>query len=234
MQKTKQATRTETRTGEQTTVRTAMMMDSIPRTPELYGYARVSTKEQNEDRQLVALEPYKIPPANLFVEKKSGKDFNRPKYKRMIRKMKAGDILHLPAIDRLGRNYEEIIEEWRYLTKKKGIDIKVLNMLPLLDTTLYKDLLGTFIADLILAILSMIAQMERENTLQRQAEGIAVAKAKGVVFGRKAVDIPEDFYDIFLRWRDKELSKEQAAELCGFSIRTLYTLTAEWRGMEGI
>ena len=199
------------------------------RTPERFGYARVSTRDQNLDRQLIALEPYNIPPANLFVEKKSGKDFNRVEYKRLVRKMRKGDILHLPAIDRLGRNYQEIIDEWRYLTRVKGVDIKVINMMPMLDTTLYKDLLGTFIADLVLAVLSLNAQMERENTLQRQAEGIAVAKAKGVVFGRKPVDIPDDFADIYARWRHKELTNEQAAKLCGFSIRTLYTLTQEWR-----
>ena len=201
------------------------------RIPELFGYIRVSTKEQNEDRQLIALEPYNIPEANLFVEKKSGKDFERPKYKRMVRKMKAGDILHIKSIDRLGRDYAEIIDEWRYLTRAKSIDIKVLDF-PLLDTTLYKDLLGTFIADLVLQVLSLFAQMERETMLQRQAEGIAAAKANGVVFGRSPVEVPDNFYDIFLRWRDRELSNNEAAELCGFSIRTLYTLTEEWRKLE--
>ena len=203
------------------------------RTPEHYGYARVSTDQQNLDRQLITLEPYNIPPANQFVEKQSGKDFNRTEYKRLVRKMKRGDILHLPAIDRLGRNYLEIMDEWRYLTREKGVDIKVINMLPLLDTTLYKDLLGTFIAELVLQVMSLFAQLERETMLQRQAEGIAVAKAKGIVFGRKPVDVPEDFADIFRRWRSQELTNEEAAELCGFSVRTLYTLTTEWRGMEG-
>lgn len=146
-------------------------------TPELFGYIRVSTKDQNEDRQIIALEPFSIPPKNLFIEKKSGKNFDRPKYKRMVRKMKSGDILHIKSIDRLGRNYIEIIDEWRYLTRDKGIDIKVIDI-PQLDTTLYKDLLGTFISDLILAVLSLNAQLERENTLQRQAEGIAAAKVE--------------------------------------------------------
>jgi Site-specific recombinases, DNA invertase Pin homologs len=202
------------------------------RLPETFAYVRVSTREQNEDRQLIALEPYNIPLGNIFVEKKSGKDFDRPKYKRMVRKMKSGDLLYLKSIDRLGRDYDEIIEQWRYLTREKGIDIKVLDI-PMLDTTYCKDLLGTFIADLVLAVLSLNAQMERENTLQRQAEGIAVAKAKGVTFGRKNVDVPENFQEIYRQWRNRELSNGEAAKLCGFSIRTLYTLTAEWRLQDG-
>lgn len=199
------------------------------RVPELYAYVRVSTKEQNEDRQLISLEPYNIPPANLFVEKKSGKDFERPRYKRMVRKMKPGDILHIQSIDRLGRDYGEVIDEWRYLTREKGIDIKVLNMMPILDTTLYKDLLGTFIADLVLQVMSLFAQMERETMLQRQAEGIAVAKAKGIMFGRRAVDMPDDFEEIFRRWQEQDITKEEAAMLCGFSVRTLYKLTKDRR-----
>ena len=146
--------------------------------------------------------------------------------------MKAGDLLYLKAIDRLGLDYDEIIEQWRYLTREKGIDIKVLDI-PILDTTYCKDLLSTFIADLVLAVLSLNAQMERENTLQRQAEGIAVAKAKGVTFGRKNVDVPENFQEIYRQWRNRELSNGEAAKLCGFSIRTLYTLTAEWRLQDG-
>jgi DNA invertase Pin-like site-specific DNA recombinase len=206
-----------------------MLKIKIAREPQIFGYARVSTKGQNIDRQLIALEPYCIPQDNLFIEKKSGKDFNRPKYKKLVRKMRKGDILHIPSIDRLGRDYAEIIEEWQYLTKKKGVDIKIINMLPMLDTTLYKDLLGTFIADLVLTVLSLNAQLERDNTLQRQAEGIAAAKAKGVVFGRKAVEVPEDFDEIYRLWREKEISGEEAAEICGFSVKTLYNLTAQWR-----
>lgn len=208
-----------------------MPKSKVERESEIFGYVRVSTKDQNLDRQLAALKPYAIPPVNIFEEKESGKDFARPKYKRMVRKMKPGDLLYIKAIDRLGRNYEEIIEQWRYLTREKGIDIKVLDI-PMLDTTYCKDLLGTFIADLVLAVLSLNAQMERENTLQRQAEGIAAAKVKGVVFGRRTVTLPDNFNEIYNRWRCKELSNEQAAELCGFSIRTLYTLTKDWRTME--
>jgi DNA invertase Pin-like site-specific DNA recombinase len=149
----------------------------------------------------------------------------------MVRKMRAGDLLHIHSIDRLGRDYAEIIDEWRYLTREKGVDIKVIDF-PLLDTTLYKDLLGTFIADLILQVLSLFAQMERETLLQRQAEGIAAAKAKGVVFGRKPVDMPDDFDFIYRSWRNGEITGEQAAILCGFSVRTLYTLTEAWRNAE--
>jgi len=203
----------------------------VKREPQNFGYIRVSMKEQNADRQLIALEPYAIPPDNLFIDKKSGKNFDRPKYRSLLRKLRARDVLYIKSIDRLGRDYNEIIEQWRFLTREKSVDIKVLDM-PMLDTTYCKDLLGTFIADLVLAVLSLNAQMERDNILQRQAEGIAAAKAKGVVFGRKAVEMPTDFIGIYRRWRDKELSNEQAAGLCGFSVRTLYNLTAEWRARE--
>ena len=201
--------------------------------PQNFGYIRISMKDQNEDRQVIALSEYDIPPQNLFIDKKSGKDFNRPKYKKLLRKLQHGDMLYIKSIDRLGRNYREIIEQWRILTREKGVDIKILDM-PMLDTTYCKDLLGTFIADLVLQVLSFAAQLERENILQRQAEGIAAAKAKGVQFGRKLVDIPEDFATIYARWREKELSNEQAAELCGFSVRTLYDKTSEWRERDGV
>lgn len=203
------------------------------RPAEAFGYVRVSMKDQNEDRQLIALESYNIPSENIFIDKKSGKDFNRPAYKRLIRKLRAGDMLYIKSIDRLGRNYEDIIEQWQHITKKKGVDIKVIDM-PLLDTTYCKDLLGTFIADLVLQVMSFSAQLERENILQRQAEGISAAKAKGVKFGRKAVEVPENFEDIYIRWRNKELSNEQAAEACGFSVRTLYNLTENWRKINNL
>ena len=203
----------------------------VTREPESFGYVRVSMKDQNEDRQLIALEPYDIPTNNLFIDKKSGKDFNRPKYKKLLKKLRQGDMLHIKSIDRLGRNYREIIDQWQVLTREKGADIKVLDM-PMLDTTYCKDLLGTFIADLVLQVLSFSAQLERENILQRQAEGIAAAKAKGVTFGRKKVLLPADFDGVYIRWRNRELTNEQAAELCGFSVRTLYDKTAEWRERE--
>ena len=205
--------------------------ETATRPAEIFGYIRVSMKDQNEDRQLIALEPFNIPPGNLFVEKQSGKDFNRPKYRQMLKNMKSGDLLYIKSIDRLGRNYFEIIEQWQYLSRKKCVDIKVVDM-PLLDTTYCKDLLGTFIADLVLQVLSFSAQQERETLLQRQAEGIAAAKSKGVTFGRKHVAVPDDFETIYARWRNKELSNEQAAALCGFSVRTLYNLTDEWRRVE--
>ncbi|MCL2082064.1 MAG: recombinase family protein [Oscillospiraceae bacterium] len=208
-----------------------MSKSKTTRKPEHFGYIRVSMKDQNEDRQLIALESYGIPPANLFIDKASGKNFDRPKYKQLVRKLRTGDLLYIKSIDRLGRDYDEIIEQWRFLTREKGVDIKVLDM-PLLDTTYCKDLLGTFIADLVLQVLSFTAQQERDTLLQRQAEGIAAAKAKGVRFGRKTVIIPSNFEDIYNRWRNRDLTNEQAAELCGFSVRTLYNCTAEWRNLE--
>jgi DNA invertase Pin-like site-specific DNA recombinase len=206
---------------------------SITRGPESFGYVRVSMKDQNEDRQLIALEPYGIKAENILIEKKSGKNFNRPKYKKLLRKLRAGDLLYVKSIDRLGRDYAEIIEQWRVLTREKGVDIKVLDM-PMLDTTYCKDLLGTFISDLVLSVLSFSAQLERENILQRQAEGIAAAKAKGVRFGRKEVVMPDNFEEIYNLWRSKELTNEQAAELCGFSVRMLYNKTADWRERDSL
>ncbi len=197
--------------------------------PRLFAYIRVSTKEQNIDRQIIALEQYGIPGDNRFIEKQSGKDFDRPMYKQLLRALRPGDILHLKSIDRLGRNYEDIIEQWRFLTRDKGVDIKVLDM-PLLDTTYCKDLLGTFIADLVLQILSFTAQTEREYILQRQAEGIAAAKAKGVKFGRREKVLPDNFPDIYQQWRSKAITVERAAELCGVSVRTFYGRVMRLRG----
>jgi len=203
-----------------------------PRPPETFAYGRVSTKDQNADRQLVAFEPFGIDERNIYIDKKSGKDFDRPRYKALVRKLRAGDLLILKSIDRLGRDYVEIIEQWRYLTKDKGVDIKVIDF-PLLDTTYCKGLLGTFISDLVLQVLSFAAQLERENILQRQAEGIAVAKANGVVFGRSPVTVPSNFDEICREWRNGGLTAKQAASLCGFSRKTLYNLTVEMRKVEG-
>lgn len=193
-----------------------------------YGYIRVSSRDQNEDRQLIALAPYNIAKHNLFLDKKSGKDFNRPAYKRLLRRIKPGDLLILKSIDRLGRNYHEIIEQWRYITRDKRVDVKVLDM-PLLDTSYGKDLLGTFISDLVLQVLSFSAQLERESILQRQAEGIAAAKARGIKFGRKAAVLPASFEKLYVRWRSGELSAEETAAICGVSRRTLYKLTEKIR-----
>ena len=187
----------------------------------LYGYIRVSTREQNEDRQILALKDLSIPEKNLFIDKQSGKDFERPQYRKMVRKLKKDDLLYIKSIDRLGRNYSEILEQWRILTKEKGIDIVVLDM-PLLDTRRGKDLMGTFIADLVLQILSFVAQSERENIRKRQAEGIAAAKARGVKFSRPPVPLPGNFYEVHRAWRGKKMTLRQAAEACGMPEGTFY------------
>ena len=186
-----------------------------------YGYIRVSSADQNEDRQLVALRGKGIPDSRLYMDKQSGKDFDRPKYKRLVRKLRQGDLLYILSIDRLGRNYQEIQEQWRILTKEKGVDICVLDM-PLLDTRQGKDLMGTFIADLVLQILSFVAQSERENIRRRQAEGIAAAKAKGVRFGRPPYPLPGNFCEVHKAWRDKKMTLRQAAEACGMPMGTFY------------
>mgnify|MGYP000388937836 CR=1 FL=1 len=188
---------------------------------KVYGYIRVSSADQNEDRQLVALRSCKVPECNLFVDKQSGKDFERPEYRRMLRRLKRDDLLYVKSIDRLGRNYGEILEQWRLLTKEKGVDIVVLYM-PLLDTRSGKDLMGTFIADLVLQILSFVAQNERENIRQRQAEGIAAAKARGVPFGRPALPLPENFEEVVSSWRNKEIDFASALQQTGMRPATFY------------
>ena len=188
---------------------------------QIFGYARVSTREQNVDRQLDALAPFGIPKRNLYIEKRSGKDFERPAYKRLLKRLKPGDLLYVKSIDRLGRNYTEIIEQWRVITKEKQADVKVLDM-PLLDTTYGKDLLGTFVADLTLQVMSFVAQMERESIHQRQAEGIAAAKARGVRFGKTPKPLPDNFEELFVLWRQKKLSNQELARLCGLDISVIY------------
>ena len=187
----------------------------------LYGYIRVSTHDQNEDRQLIALRELKIPEKNIFMDKQSGKDFNRPQYKRLVRKLKKDDLLYIKSIDRLGRNYAEILEQWRLLTQTKGIDIVVLDM-PLLDTRRGKDLMGTFLSDIVLQVLSFVAENERTNIRQRQAEGIAAAKARGVKFGRPPRQLPDNFYDVHKAWRDKKKTLKEAAEACDLPVGTFY------------
>lgn len=186
-----------------------------------YGYIRVSTKEQKEDRQLAALEQYEIPEKNLYIDKLSGKDFKRPAYRKLIRQLKPDDIIIVKSIDRLGRNYKEIMEQWRIITKEKRADIKVIDT-PLLDTTYCKDLLGTFIADLVLTVMSYSAQTERENIRQRQAEGIAAAKARGVQFGRPPRALPDDFEEYYQQLQEGSISMDEMAEYCGISRSTLY------------
>ncbi|MGN8897028.1 recombinase family protein [Flavonifractor sp. HCP28S3_F3] len=186
-----------------------------------YGYIRVSSKDQNEDRQLVALREVGVPEKNIYVDKKSGKDFDRPLYKKLFRKIKKNDLLCIKSIDRLGRNYEEILLQWRALTKDKGIDIVVLDM-PLLDTRRGKDLMGTFLSDIVLQVLSFVAENERTNIRQRQAEGIAAAKAKGVKFGRPPLPLPDNFYEVHKAWRAKKITLKQAATACHMPIGTFY------------
>ena len=177
----------------------------------IYGYVRVSTKEQNEDRQLIALHEVGVLQKNIYMDKQSGKDFNRPQYKKLLKKLKPGDLLYIKSIDRLGRNYEEIQNQWRIITKEKNTDIYVIDM-PLLDTRRGKDLLGTFISDLVLQLLSFVAENERTNIKQRQAEGIAAAKAKGIRFGRPPKPLPDNFHEAYQRWKQGEITGTAAAK----------------------
>lgn len=186
-----------------------------------YGYIRVSSRDQNEERQLIALHGKGVKDEFIFIDKKSGKDFDRPQYKKLVKKLKQGDLLMIQSIDRLGRNYEEVQNQWRVLTKEKEVDICVIDM-PLLDTRQGKDLMGTFIADLVLQILSFVAQNEREYIRKRQAEGIAAAKAKGVKFGRRPLPLPENFYEVHRAWRSKNLTLKQAAAACNMPVGTFY------------
>lgn len=185
----------------------------------VYGYVRVSSREQNEDRQMIALREVKVPSGNIFVDKQSGKDFDRPKYKRMLRKLKKDDLLYIKSIDRLGRNYEEILEQWRILTKEKKVDIVVLDM-PLLDTRRGKDLMGTFLSDIVLQVLSFVAENERTNIRKRQAEGIAAAKARGVRFGRPPKPLPENFHQVYQQWKNGKITGTTAAKECGMPLST--------------
>lgn len=194
----------------------------------IYGYVRVSSTDQNEDRQMAAMSEIAVTPENVYIDKLSGKNFDRPRYKAMVRKFKAGDLLYILSIDRLGRNYEEIQSQWRILTKEIGIDICVLDM-PLLDTRNGKDLMGTFIADLVLQILSFVAQSERENIKKRQAEGIAASKARGVKFGRPEKAAPDDFGKIVRAWEQKKLPFADVLEMCNMSESTFYRRLREYR-----
>ena len=187
--------------------------------PQNYAYIRVSTKDQNERRQIIALKPYSIKKQNIYIDKQSGKDFDRPQYQKLLKKLKKDDLLYIKSIDRLGRNYSEILEQWRILTKQKGIDIVVIDM-PLLDTRRGKDLMGTFLSDIVLQILSFVSENERSNIKQRQAEGIAAAKAKGIRFGRPPKPIPDNFYHVYRQWKKGTLTGSQAAKECGMPLST--------------
>jgi len=197
---------------------------------KIYGYVRVSSADQNEDRQMIAMQAAGVPEENVFMDKQSGKDFDRPNYKRLVRRLREGDLLYILSIDRLGRNYEEIQNQWRVLTKEKGIDIVVIDM-PLLDTRQGKDLMGTFIADLVLQILSFVAQSEREKIRERQAQGIAAAKARGVRFGRPEKQVPEDFPKLVREWEEKRLSLPDLLQKCDMSEATFYRRLRELRLM---
>lgn len=194
----------------------------------VYGYIRVSSIDQNEERQRLALLEVGVEEKNIFIDKISGKNFNRPKYKQMIRKLRNGDLLYILSIDRLGRNYLEIQNQWRLLTKEIGIDICVMDM-PLLDTRTCKDLMGTFIADLALQILSFVAQSERENIKKRQAQGIAAAKARGVHMGRPVKSVPDNFNELIKQWKKKKISLEQILDECKISKATFYRRLREIR-----
>ncbi len=184
-----------------------------------YGYIRVSSRDQNEDRQLIAMREAGVTEQNIYTDKQSGKDFDRPQYKKLVRKLKPDDLLYIKSIDRLGRNYDEIIQQWSYLTKVRNINIVVLDM-PLLDTRRGKDLLGTFISDVVLQILSFVAENERSNIHQRQAEGIAAAKARGVRFGRPPKPLPDNFDNVYRRWKQGKITGTAAAQECGMPLAT--------------
>lgn len=188
----------------------------------IYGYIRVSTREQNEDRQRLALAALPVPKENIYMDKQSGKDFERPQYRRLVRRLRRDDLLCVKSIDRLGRNYSEILEQWRMLTKEKGVDIAVLDM-PLLDTRRGKDLMGTFLSDIVLQVLSFVAENERDNIRQRQAEGIAAAKARGVRFGRPPLPLPDNFHMLHQAWRGQKITLRQAARACGMPTGTFYS-----------
>ena len=193
----------------------------------IYGYMRASSKEQNEDRQKIALTEMGVPENNIYMDKQSGKDFERTQYKRLLRKLNENSVLYIKSIDRLGRNYGELNEQWRIITKEKKADIVVIDM-PLLDTRREKNLLGTFISDVVLALLSYVAENERTNIKQRQAEGIAAAKARGVKFGRPPLPIPENFYQMHKDWRAGKITIEEAAKACNMCPKTFYSKAVKY------
>lgn len=194
----------------------------------VYGYVRVSSRDQNEDRQLDALKELSIAERNIYIDKQSGKDFERPQYKRMLQKIEQDDLIYIKSIDRLGRNYSEIQEQWRVITKEKGVDIAVLDM-PLLDTRRGKDLMGTFLSDIVLQVLSFAAENERMNIRIRQAEGIAAAKARGVRFGRPQIIVPEYFGQTVRLWEKKKITAKEAGLRCGMSESTFYRRLRDYR-----
>jgi DNA invertase Pin-like site-specific DNA recombinase len=198
----------------------------------IYGYVRCSTAEQHEDRQLMSMSEQDVPKENIFVEKASGKDFERPEYQKMLTILKEGDILYLHSLDRMGRNYDAIIENWKILTKEKGVDIVILDM-PILDTRCKKDLIGTLLSDIILSLLSFFAHKERESIKQRQAEGIAAAKARGVRFGRPDKATPENFGELIKQWEKGQITREKMLEICEMSESSFYRKMREYSILAG-
>lgn len=194
----------------------------------VYGYVRVSGSDQNEDRQIISMQEVDVTNRNIFIDKQSGKDFNRPNYKKLLKKLKQGDILYIKSIDRLGRNYEEIQTQWRVITKEIGADVVVIDM-PLLDTRRDKNLLGTFISDIVLQLLSFVAENERVNIRQRQAEGIKAAKKRGVRFGRPPKDAPHNFDDVVCKWVRKEITVQEIMKMYNISESTFYRRLREYR-----
>ncbi len=194
----------------------------------VYGYIRVSTREQNIERQMISLQEAGVSEKNIYIDKQSGKNFQRPAYKKMMAIVKEGDLIIVKSIDRLGRNYQEIMEQWSLITKEKKADIRILDM-PLLDTTKTKDLLGTFISDVILQLLSFVAENERDNIRQRQAEGIAAAKARGVRFGKPVIPMPDNFPELYQQWEAKNLTIDELASLCNMGRSTMYKRIGEYR-----
>jgi DNA invertase Pin-like site-specific DNA recombinase len=197
----------------------------------VYGYMRVSSKEQNEDRQRIALLEMGVPEKNIFMDKQSGKDFERTQYKKLLRKLNENSVLYIKSIDRLGRNYADLNEQWRIITKEKKSDIVVIDM-PLLDTRREKNLLGTFISDIVLALLSYVAENERMSIRQRQAEGIAAAKARGVKFGRPPLPIPENFHQMHQDWRAGKITIEEAAKACNMCSKTFYSKAVKYEKVD--
>ena len=196
----------------------------------IYGYVRMSTREQNVERQLIALKKMGISQSKIFIDRQSGKDFRRPAYQKMIRRLKPGDVVVTKSIDRLGRNYEEIKEQWRMLTKEIGADIIIQDM-PLLDTTKSRDLLGNFISDVVLQLLSFVAENERNNIRTRQAEGIEAAKQRGVRFGKPAIPVPENFSELYRRWEQGSININEFARLCNMGRSTMYKHIREYKRM---
>lgn len=195
---------------------------------KVYGYVRVSTREQNIERQLIPLRKAGIDEQNIYIDRQSGKNFERPAYVRMMSLIQEGDLLIVKSIDRLGRNYQEIMEQWRIITKERNADICIQDM-PLLDTTKTKDLLGTFISDVVLQLLSFVAENERDNIRQRQAEGIAAAKARGVQFGKPIIPVPENFPELYRQWQAGNISIKEFARLCKMGRSTMYNRIKEYR-----